>query len=84
MVSKTVITSFAFGRRERNRDFTYFVQKANEFKSMISVIEGNRKANAKSLLGVMALELSEGMSVTLTADGPDEAEAINQLIALLV
>ena len=57
-----------------NRQATYFVQKANEFDSRIWVESGNRKMNAKSLLGIMSLGIVTGATVELIADGAD-AEA---------
>lgn len=66
-----------------NRQATYFVQKANEFDSSIWLEAGNRKMNAKSLLGIMSLGIVTGAQVTLTAVGSDAEEAVNALEALL-
>ena len=66
-----------------NKQVTYFVQKANEFKSSIWLESDDRKMNAKSLLGIMSLGVVTGASVTLSAEGPDEEEAVNALEALL-
>ena len=66
-----------------NKQVTYFVQKANEFKSSIWLESDNRKMNAKSLLGIMSLGIVTGASVTLSADGPDETDAVNSLEVLL-
>lgn len=66
-----------------NRQVTYFVQKANEFKSNICLESDNRKMNAKSLLGIMSMGIVTGASVSLTADGSDEVEAVNALEVLL-
>ena len=67
----------------RNRQATYFVQKANEFSSSIWIESDNRKMNAKSLLGIMSLGIVTGADVTLSAVGPDEEAAVNALEALL-
>ena len=67
-----------------NRQATYFVQKANEFDSSVWLESDNRKMNAKSLLGIMSLGIVTGATVTLTASGSDEQEAINALEALLL
>ena len=53
-----------------NKQATYFVQKANEFNSMIWLESGSRKMNAKSLLGIMSLGIVTGTQVTLTAEAP--------------
>ena len=66
-----------------NRQATYFVQKANEFKSSIWIESDNRKMNAKSLLGIMSLGIVTGATVTLSAMGPDEEAAVTALEALL-
>ena len=66
-----------------NRQATYFVQKANEFESSISVESGNRRMNAKSLLGIMSLSIVTGATVTLSAEGNDAEAAVNALEALL-
>lgn len=66
-----------------NRQATYFVQKANEFESSISLQCQNRKMNAKSLLGIMSLGIITGTTVTLSAIGPDAEAAVNALEALL-
>ena len=66
-----------------NRQATYFVQKANEFASCIALESGNRRMNAKSLLGIMSLSIVTGATVTLYADGCDEEGALNALEALL-
>ena len=66
-----------------NGQATYFVQKANEFESSIRVEIGSRSMNAKSLLGIMSLGIVTGVSVVLSADGPDANEAISALEELL-
>ena len=66
-----------------NKQATYFVQKANEFDSSIWVEIGERRMNAKSLLGIMSLGLVTGVTVTLCASGEDENAAVNALEDLL-
>lgn len=66
-----------------NRQATYFVQKANEFDSSIWLECGNRKMNAKSLLGIMSLGIITGATVTLSAVGSDAEAAVNALEELL-
>jgi len=67
-----------------NKQATYFIQKANEFKSGIWVEVEERKINAKSLLGVLSMAIMQGTEVNLIADGPDEEEAVNALSELLI
>ena len=65
------------------RPATFFIQKANEFKSTMTVEKEDRKVNAKSLLGVLSLGITKGTHITVTAEGPDEEEAVNALCALI-
>ncbi len=65
------------------RPATFFIQKANEFKSSIWVEKEERRVNAKSLLGVLSLGIVKGTSINLIADGPDEEAAISALIELI-
>jgi phosphocarrier protein len=81
MFNKEVIVRCESGLH--NRQATYFVQKANEFESSIWLESANRKMNAKSLLGIMSLGIITGVTVTLSAMGPDAEEAVNALEALL-
>ena len=57
------------------RPATFFIQKANEFKSTILVEKEERRVNAKSLLGILSLGITKGTTINLIADGPDEEEA---------
>lgn len=66
-----------------NKQATYFVQKANEYDCNIWVESGNRKMNAKSLLGIMSLGIVTGATVTLIADGTNAEQAVNELAQLL-
>ena len=65
------------------RPATFFIQKANSFKSSIWVEKDDRRVNAKSLLGVLSLGIVKGMTVTIYADGADENDAINGLVTLI-
>ena len=66
-----------------NRQATYFIQKANEFKSGLWVEKDERRVNAKSLLGVLSLGIVKGTTITLIADGPDAKEAVESLTQLV-
>ncbi|MDD6736119.1 MAG: HPr family phosphocarrier protein [Clostridiales bacterium] len=65
------------------RPATFFIQKANEFKSSIWVEKDERKVNAKSLLGVLSLGITKGTTIKLIADGNDEEEAVVTLVNLI-
>ena len=66
-----------------NKQATFFVQKANEFDCSIWLACGNRRMNAKSLLGIMSLGIVTGASVVLSADGSDSEAAVAALEELL-
>ena len=65
------------------RPATFFIQKANEFKSSIWVETEERRVNGKSLLGVLSLGIIGGTAIRIIADGSDEDLAVNSLVALV-
>ena len=65
------------------RPATFFIQKANEFKSSIWVEKDERRVNAKSLLGVLSLGITKGTTINIIADGVDEEEAVVTLVNLI-
>ncbi|HOB37171.1 MAG TPA: HPr family phosphocarrier protein [Candidatus Avimonas sp.] len=65
------------------RPATFFIQKANEFKSSIWVEKGDRRVNAKSLLGVLSLGITGGTGIRIIADGVDEVDAVDSLVSLV-
>ena len=81
MVSRNVTIKNAQGLHARPA--TFFIQKANSYKSSIWVEKGDRRVNAKSLLPVLSLAVTQGMEITLLADGADEATALAGLADLL-
>lgn len=81
MITKEAVINNQVGLRARPA--TFFIQKANEFKSSIWIEKDERRVNAKSLLGVLSLGIVKGTTVTLVADGADEQEAIDTLTALI-
>ena len=66
------------------RPATFFIQKANEFKTSIWVEkEEERRVNAKSLLGVLSLGIVGGTNIKVIADGADEEAAVDSLVRLV-
>ena len=63
----------------QNQGLARTIECANSFKSYLAFSTGDIKTNAKSLLGVLALQLRVGMDMEIIADGPDENEAIVSL-----
>ena len=81
MFSKGVVVQNQVGLHARPA--TFFIQKANEFKSSIWVEKDERRVNAKSLLGVLSLGITKGTSIVIIADGADEQEAVATLVNLI-
>lgn len=65
------------------RPATFFIQKANEYKSSVWIEKEERRVNAKSLLGVLSLGIVKGSKIGLIADGADEKEAVDNLVELI-
>ncbi len=65
------------------RPATFFIQKANEFKSSIWLEKEERRVNAKSLLGVLSLGIMGDTEIRIIAGGVDEEQAVNALVALV-
>ena len=65
------------------RPATFFIQKANSFKSSIWVEKGDCRVNAKSLLGVLSLGIVKDTVITIITDGPDEEAALDGLCTLI-
>ncbi|MCD6458043.1 MAG: PTS sugar transporter subunit IIA [Thermofilum sp. ex4484_82] len=65
------------------RPAAQFVQTAKKFKSNITVCKDEQAANAKSILEILSLGAEYGDEILIQADGPDEKEAIKELLDLL-
>ena len=81
MISRNVTIQNSVGLHARPA--TFFVQKANSFKASIWVEKEDCRVNAKSLLGILSLGITRGTSITLIADGEDEAAAVAGLAELI-
>ena len=81
MISKDITIVNSSGLHARPA--TFFIQKANTYKSQIWVEKEDRRVSAKSLLGVLSLGIAKGMTITLIADGMDENAAVNGLAELI-
>ena len=65
------------------RPATFFIQKANEFKSSIWIEKEERRVNAKSLLGILSFGIVGGTAIRIIADGADEQVAVDSLVELV-
>ncbi len=61
------------------RPVALLVQVATQFDSRIYIQSGQKRVNAKSIMGMMTLVLSAGDMVTVTAEGDDEEEAVKAI-----
>lgn len=59
------------------------VSTASRFKSVVRISKGSKEVDAKSIMSVMMLAASCGTTITLSVDGPDEADAMAALKALI-
>jgi len=81
MITKEVTINNQVGLHARPA--TFFIQKANEYKSGIWVEKDGRRVNAKSLLGVLSLGVTRGSTIIVTAEGSDEESAVNGIAELV-
>lgn len=61
------------------RPVAMIVQIASQFESKILIVDGNKKINAKSIMGMMSLNFVKDNEVSIEAEGSDEKEAIEAL-----
>ncbi|EPZ45636.1 HPr family phosphocarrier protein [Alicyclobacillus acidoterrestris] len=66
------------------RPASAFAKKADTFSSDIFIVKDGRKANGKSILGLMGLAVTQGAQITLQANGIDEELAISELSKMLL
>ena len=81
MISKTVVVNLPADAEAR--PVAVLVQIASKYESKITINSQNRRINAKSIMGMMSLVLTNGVVVTIDAEGTDEAEAVEALERLL-
>lgn len=77
MVSRNMTINIPSGLEAR--PVALLVQVASQYESKIMVQTGDKQINAKSIMGMMSLGLAEGENLTVTAEGADEAEAVDHI-----
>lgn len=82
MLEKEVKISNPTGLHARTA--ALFVQTAGKFTSNIWIRKGEKKVNAKSIMGLMSLAASQGNNVAIVAEGEDEHIAIKELTELIL
>ncbi|WP_244835286.1 HPr family phosphocarrier protein [Clostridium sp. BJN0001] len=81
MTEKEVVVKNGSGLHARPA--TLLVKKASSFKSDINIEYNGKKANVKSLIGVLSLAVTEGAKIKFSATGADEAAAVEELAKLV-
>ncbi len=81
MIKKTITVRLSSGLEAR--PVAMLVQVASQYDSRIHIECGERKVNAKSIMGMMTLGLNVGESIVVSADGPDEEAALAGIEAYL-
>ena len=61
------------------RPASLFVQTASKFKSKVQIKAKGKTVDAKSILMIMSMGLVKGTEITISADGEDEADAVQTL-----
>ena len=82
MLKKTITIGLSSGLEAR--PVAMLVQIASQFDSQIYVENNNARVNAKSIMGIMAFNPSDGMSVDIVTEGSDEQEALVAMEKFLV
>lgn len=81
MISKEVIVKNSTGLHARPA--TLLVKKASSFKSDVSIEFNGKKANVKSLIGVLSLGVTKDSTITVMASGDDETHAVEEIAKLI-
>lgn len=82
MIKKPVTIKISAGLE--NRPVAQIVQMASQYESRIYIESGNKHVNAKSIMGMMTLNITEGESMVIEAEGNDEDEAVSNIENLLI
>jgi len=77
MIRKKIVINIPNGLEAR--PVAMLVQVASQYESSIYLESDDKKVNAKSIMGMMSLGLASGETVVVTADGPDEEKAIENI-----
>ncbi|MDR0220066.1 MAG: HPr family phosphocarrier protein [Lachnospiraceae bacterium] len=77
MFEKNVVIGLDSGLEER--PIALIVQMASQYDSSVYLLSGNKRVNAKSIMGMMGLGMKSGDSITIVADGVDEGLAVAEL-----
>ncbi len=77
MIKKSVTINLENGLEAR--PIALLVQKASQHESSVYIESGDKRVNAKSIMGMMSLGLNSGELLTVVAEGSDENEAVTDI-----
>ncbi|MDY5576557.1 MAG: HPr family phosphocarrier protein [Lachnospiraceae bacterium] len=77
MISKDMVVKIKDGLNVGT--VALFIQEASQFDSSIYLEYDNKKVNAKSIMGMMTLNVESGEEISVSADGEDEDAALNSI-----
>jgi phosphocarrier protein len=81
MMTRSVVVTNPLGLHARAA--ARFVHLASKFTSQIRVARDSKVMDGKSIMGILLLAAARGVTLTISADGPDEASAVDSLIDLV-
>jgi phosphocarrier protein len=81
LVSRSVVVVNQLGMHARAA--AKFVHLATRFESKVRLARQNREMDGKSIMGILLLAAARGSTVTISADGADEAAALDALTGLI-
>ena len=81
MVKKSIVVKL--DQKTDVMPIAMLVQVASQYESSIYMDADEKRVNAKSIMGMMMLGLNSGRKIVVTADGPDEAQAVDGIEAYL-
>ena len=82
MISKTVVVNLPADAEAR--PVAVLVQIASKYESKITINSQNRRINAKSIMGMMAIGLTPGLSIEVNIEGEDETAAAESIENYLI
>lgn len=80
-LARTVVVTNPQGLHARPADL--FVKLATRFASRVEVVKDRERVDGKSILAILTLAAAEGAKLSIEAEGPDAAEALEALVALV-
>lgn len=81
MLQRTVTIKNKLGLHARAA--AKLVNTANRYESTVKLNNGEKSADAKSIMGIMMLAAAQGTELDLSVDGDDESEAMNSVVELI-